>query len=176
MLLGGPLACLDAAYTSRLVVAACVLFEGWGDGLPTRELVRFLPAPAPYQSGALYRRELPALLEVLRALEEEPVLLLVDAYVWLDERGRPGLGAHLWAALESRRPVVGVAKRPFRGAPAVAVWRGRSRRPLFVTAAGVDPRWAAERVAAMHGAFRIPTLLATVDRLSRQALLRAGRP
>ncbi len=174
--LAGPLACLDAAYTTGLAVAACVLFQEWEDRLPSGELVRSLPAPASYQSGMLVRRELPALLEVLGALQERPALVVVDAYVWLDAHGRPGLGAHLWAALHGRCPVVGVAKRPFRGAPAVPVWRGASRRPLLVTAAGVDPCWAAERVAAMHGAFRIPTLLAYADRLSRQALLSARGP
>jgi deoxyribonuclease V len=63
--------------------------------------------------------------------------------------------------------VVGVAKRPFRGAPALEVLRGASARPLYVTAIGIDAAHAADGVRRMHGAHRIPTLLTRVDRLCR---------
>jgi len=47
------------------------------------------------------------------------------------------------------------------------VLRGDSRRPLYVTAAGLDPAAAALHVRSMHGPFRIPTLLKRVDQLCR---------
>src|SRR5713226_9214071 len=63
-------------------------------------------------------------------------LLVVDGYVDLDPTGRPGLGAHAHA--EFGVPVIGVAKTAFRTAThAMPVLRGRSARPLFVTARGV---------------------------------------
>lgn len=93
--------------------------------------------------------------------------MVIDAYVWLDSNSRPGLGAYLYSALESRTPVVGVAKTLFPGAPAIPVFRGRSRSALFVTAQGMPPEEAAAHIREMHGAFRIPTLLKRVDRLSR---------
>ena len=66
--------------------------------------------------------------------------------------------------------VVGVAKTRFAGAAdAVAVCRGGSRSPLFVTAVGVDVQEAAQKVAAMHGPYRLPTLLKRVDQLARTA-------
>jgi deoxyribonuclease V len=48
------------------------------------------------------------------------------------------------------------------------VVRGTSRRPLWVTAAGIGPDTAADRVRGMHGPFRVPTLLKRVDHLCRQ--------
>ena len=64
--------------------------------------------------------------------------------------------------------MIGVAKTAFAGAPAVPVVRGDSARPLYVTAAGLDPQLAARHLAAMHGPHRLPTLLKRVDTLARQ--------
>ena len=166
------LACLDVAYGDRRAVAACVLFEHWQAGTPATEVTRERAFPEPYESGRLYLRELPCLLDVLDAVPDLPGLVIVDGYVWLSSSGTPGLGGHLYDALGRAIPVVGVAKRPYSGAPAVPVLRGRSRVPLFVSAAGADASWAASRISAMHGPFRIPTLLKRVDRLARDTVSR----
>jgi len=64
------------------------------------------------------------------------VLIVVDGYVDLDPDGRPGMSARVHAELGV--PVIGVAKTFFRSAMnAVQVRRGRSARPLYVTAAGI---------------------------------------
>ena len=47
--------------------------------------------------------------------------------------------------------------------------RGASKKPLYVTAIGTPVKDAARDVRAMHGAFRVPTLLARADRLCREA-------
>ena len=47
------------------------------------------------------------------------------------------------------------------------VLRGDSSRPLFVTAAGMNPHGAAELVRGMHGPHRVPTLLKRADQLAR---------
>jgi deoxyribonuclease V len=65
--------------------------------------------------------------------------------------------------------VVGVAKTRFEGAPAAEVLRGRSARPLFVSAIGLEVELVADLVRGMHGADRRPTLLAAVDRACRDA-------
>lgn len=121
---------------------------------------------APYEPGALFRRELPciaAVLEVGLPLQ----LLVVDGYATLDPDGRPGLGAH--AAEAFGLPVIGVAKTPFRSAThAAEVVRGGSTRPLYVTTAGgLDLAEAAQIVSAMVGPHRIPAALSRVDRLAR---------
>lgn len=80
---------------------------------------------------------------------------------------RPGLGRHLFEILGHRIPVIGVAKSRFADAPGIEILRGGSRRPLYVTSAGIDPRGASEKIRTMHGSHRIPTLLKRVDLLAR---------
>jgi deoxyribonuclease V len=94
---------------------------------------------APYQPGRFYLRELPPLRAVLDGLSGLS-LLVIDGYADLDPDGWPGLGAR--ARDEFGIPVIGVAKTPFSAAThAIAVLRGTSARPLYVTAAGMpQPR------------------------------------
>jgi deoxyribonuclease V len=162
------LACADVDYRADETVAACLRFSSFEAVEPSSRQVLFLPPAAPYEPGRFYLRELPPLLAVLQGPLD---LVVIDGYVWLGPE-RPGLGAHLHEALGV--PVLGVAKTAFQGAAAVPVLRGESRRPLFVTAAGVDVNEAAAWVRGMHGAHRVPTLLKQVDRLCRDA--RRGAP
>jgi len=84
----------------------------------------------------------------------------------LDPHGRPGLGAFVHA--EFGAPVIGVAKTRFATAThAAQVRRGRSDRPLYVTAAGLTIADGARMVSEMAGPFRIPDALRGVDRLAR---------
>ncbi len=163
-------ACLDVDYREAAAYAAGLVFHGWADAAPAIEKVVPVVGIQPYQPGRFFRRELPCLLEVLRELPPVAVVI-VDGYVWLDGVSVAGLGAHLYQALAEKVAVIGVAKTRFAGAgAAVEVVRGRSNRPLFVTAAGMDARTAAEHVRAMHGPNRIPTLLKRVDSLCRRAM------
>jgi deoxyribonuclease V len=128
--------------------------------------------PAAYEPGSFYKRELPLLLTVLKKVERLPAMIIIDGYVWLDANHRPGLGAILHEALGKRVPVVGVAKTVFGDALSwcIPVVRGVSRRPLFVTAAGINAEEAAKGVHTMHGLHRIPTLLKLVDSAAHAAL------
>jgi deoxyribonuclease V len=163
--------CVDVDYRDTGVVAACAGFEAWSDELARIEVVVRSPGrPAAYQPGAFYERELPYLLEVLARMPPLE-LVIVDAYVWLGP-DQPGLGKRLHDAYGGI--VVGVAKTRFAGADAgaggsgvIEIRRGDSDRPLYVTAIGIDPAVAARHVEAMHGEFRIPTLLRRVDALAR---------
>lgn len=160
--------CVDVDYRTDEVVAACVGLASWADASATVESVTRTPgAPPPYESGAFFRRELPYVLAALAALAVAPRMIVVDGYAWLGP-DRPGLGAHLHAALGGAVGVVGVAKRRFEGASsAIAVLRGASKVPLYVTAEGTDVAAAARAVHGMHGLHRIPTMLKRVDRLAR---------
>lgn len=88
-------------------------------------------------------------------------LIVIDGFVYLDEEGRCGLGGHL----ERRVQIVGVAKLPFKGSCKLVreICRGRSKRPLFVSAVGTDLDEAARLVKGMSGEFRIPSLLKILD-------------
>jgi deoxyribonuclease V len=129
-------------------------------------VVHDYPAAAPYESGQFYKRELPYLIDMIGRVHHSLQAIVIDGYVWLGP-DRPGLGAHLFDAINGRAPVVGVAKTAFVGAPAIPVLRGESLTPLFVSTQGLDPAEAAVSIAGMHGRFRIPTLLKRVDSLSR---------
>jgi deoxyribonuclease V len=161
------IACVDADYRDSGAVAACVQLRDWADAAPFAEHVERIAAVEPYEPGQFYRRELPCLQAVLGRVGGPMDVVVIDGYVWLAGEARPGLGAHLFEALGRNVPVVGVAKTQFAGAGGVPVLRGDSRRPLIVTAAGMDAAAAARHVQAMHGSFRMPTLLRRVDQLCR---------
>jgi deoxyribonuclease V len=125
-------------------------------------------AVVPYQPGQFYLRELPPLRAVLDGVGGLS-LLVIDGYADLDPDGRPGLGAV--ARDEFGVPVIGVAKTPFRTAThAIAVLRGTSARPLYVTAAGMPRADAASLVRQMAGRHRLPDALRRADTLARHGL------
>lgn len=157
---------LDVDYRVTSVVTAIVMFGEWTDATAARESVIRVPGEAAaYEPGKFYERELPYLRGALATVAlDEVTVIVVDGFVWLGP-DRKGLGAHLADAIG--RPVVGVAKTSFEGAPASEVRRGQSANPLYVTAIGIDQELAASRVKAMHGEFRIPTLLKRADSLSK---------
>jgi len=156
------IAIVDVHYGATRARAGCVVIARWADERAAIERTAEVEGIEPYVTGELYRRELPALLAVLDGIDAE--IVVIDGYVWIAP-GAPGLGARLHEAIG--RTVVGVAKRELVGAPALAVVRGESARPLWVSAIGMDTNEAARQVAAMHGAHRLPTLIQRADHLAR---------
>ena len=152
--------------TNNRALAAGVVFKEWGIQHPEQEYTCPVQGILPYEPGSFYKRELPCLL-ALRALVLEPLdIIIVDGYVDLAP-DHPGLGRHLYNALGRRIAVVGVAKTHFEGSAGIHVLRGGSKSPIYVTAAGMDIRFAAYCVLGMHGPYRIPTLLKRADTLAR---------
>src|SRR5215472_12276624 len=141
------IACVDVAYRKDATIAGCVLFSSWPDDRPTGEVLVSSGPAAPYRAGEFYLRELPPILDVLKQVKVRIETIVVDGYVWLGGN-RMGLGAYLHAALGGGVTVVGVAKTRWRGEaddkandPArrtIALTRGGSSRPLYITSAGVD--------------------------------------
>jgi hypothetical protein len=73
--------------------------------------------------------------------------------------------------------VIGVAKTRFTPAVhAIPVVRGNTKRPLYVTSAGIAPADAAELVRTMTGKFRLPDALRRVDALARAHETRNSLP
>ncbi len=146
--------------------AGGVLFDQWTDESASIQVTRMHQGLAAYVPGQFYKRELPCILPLVRLAEQGRGLsvIVIDGFVDLD--GRPGLGRHLHTSLGEAYPVVGVAKNAFPGARALAVARGKSAKPLWVSATG-DLDEAARCVLSMAGAGRIPKLLRAADRLAR---------
>lgn len=170
------IACLDVAYGDTGAAVAGTLIQSWDAEGASQVLVRrFDSPPANYEPGSFYKRELPLLLAIISEFDPPIQAIVIDGYVWLDANSMPGLGGHLFASLGRRIPVIGIAKTRFRNDTwSIPVLRAASRRPLFVTSAGIETKEAAERVRSMHGDHRIPTILTIVDRAARDGLASAG--
>ena len=161
------LAITDVQYEQNHARAACVVAPAWSAAEPSACLTELVSPIAEYEPGAFYKRELPCLLAVLKKVPAYECVV-VDGYVWLDDAGTPGLGAHLYEALGRRVPVIGLAKTAFRGSQmALPVPRPGTEKPLFLTAVGVDAQVALGWASQLHGPYRLPTLIKRVDQLAR---------
>ena len=148
--------------------AAALCFPSWESGETVEELVLEIEEVAQYVPGQFYLRELPCILRVLADIKCPYDCIVIDGYVVLGKDRRPGLGMHLWNALDRKIPVIGVAKSRVRETPEEAkLFRGSSTRPLYVTAIGVPLDEAKACIGRMHGSHRIPALLKRVDWVCR---------
>ena len=131
-------ASLDVYYHQNRARACAVVFRPQtAANIVGQHCVTFGPV-AKYVPGQFYRRELPCLLNLLSSMDITPELLIIDGFVHLTG-GNKGLGGHLFEALEGNIPVIGVAKTYFAAAdPYIAIFRGQSRRPLYVSSIGID--------------------------------------
>ena len=159
---------IDVAYRDDTAFAAAAAFQYWSDETATLSNVLAVSGVSDYVPGKFYLRELPAIIGVVQSLNCNIGTLIIDGYVTLGRDNRPGLGFHVWEHFDRALVVIGVAKSRYPGTPdEAALTRGRSTRPLYVTSAGIDQSEAKSRIAAMHGRYRLPTVLKYVDTLAR---------
>ncbi|PTT76401.1 endonuclease V [Pelomonas sp. HMWF004] len=150
--------------------AAAVAFDAWDSPEAAKTYLTHIAHVEKATRGELDLRELPCVMQLLREHQLAPELLLIDGFVHLDADETPGLGQHLFHALGSATPVIGLAKTSQPGLSAqFEVMREEEARPLIVTSAGVDIGAAKARVRAMHGRKRVPTLMKLVARLAKNA-------
>lgn len=164
MILAVDVAYDDAASSAN---AAGIVFTTWLAERPDGQFAHRTEGLEPYTPGQFFRRELPCLVPLVgAAVRQHPLtVVVVDGFVDLAP-DRPGLGRHLYDAFHHSFEVIGVAKNPYLGTPGIALARGTSARPLWVTSTGSATR-AAENIRAMAGPHRIPDLLRLVDQLAR---------
>jgi deoxyribonuclease V len=161
-------AALDVYYSDQTAQAAAVVFTDWAAAEPLALYAQRMTIDAVYVPGRFFLRELRPLVAVLDRVREALTCIIVDGYVMFGPN-RPALGYYLFDRLGGRIAVIGVAKSKYGPAEGeIAVFRGSSRRPLYITAAGMSQQAAADAIAGMHGAHRIPTLLKAADRLSKK--------
>ena len=170
-MLSGLKLAIDVYYRDEHAKAVGLLFRDWTDDAPLDIKSVVVNAVLPYEPGSFYKRELPCILALLALFDMTTIdTLIVDGYVYLNDDGKPGLGAHLYEALDQKITVVGVAKTSFHdNARHVVTVTRQSKNPLFVSAVGTRVEVAAEHVRRMHGAFRMPTLLKMLDQETRKA-------
>ena len=160
---------LDVFYTAGYAYAAGVLFSGWKDEEPVNIIHNITEITAPYIPGEFYKRELPPLLNILGKIKENMEIIVIDGCVYLDSKGRPGLGKYLYDSLKYKIPVIGAAKTKFAGLQAVEIFRGKSLKPLYITSIGIDAEIAAQYIKSMSGNYRIPYLIKLADKISKNS-------
>ena len=163
--------CFDTYYYEDKAKTACLGITTWKDEYPFFEYSEELTGIEAYESGSFYKRELPCILNVLDKIELDSSkdVIVVDGFVVLDDEGKLGLGGYLFLALDQRIPIVGVAKNNFATLDKnkKEIYRGESKKPLFITSMGIDLNEAAKNVESMHGNYRFPTVLKQLDQNSR---------
>ena len=158
----------DVLYNPPYAYSAAIVFEEWSSSGPSSVYKARTEIESHYIPGELFLRELPALKAALQKVTQNISVIIIDGYVRFS-KDRPALGWHLFYELKSKIPVVGVAKSRFKSAEkGAAVRRGGSDKLLYVTAIGLPEDEAAEKIKAMHGEFRIPTMIKLADLESRE--------
>ncbi|MFZ6712347.1 endonuclease V [Undibacterium sp. TC9W] len=165
---------VDVHYSSdeagESACVAGVVFHNWDDDKPAKTCISHIRNVANYVPGEFYKRELPCILQLLAEHDLQPDCIIIDGYVYLDGTSKPGLGCYLHEALAGKASIIGVAKSSFSAIDAsFGICRGESIKPLYITSLGMDLATAQASIAAMHGEYRLPTLLKQVDQLCREA-------
>ncbi len=164
--------CFDTFYGEGYAKTAVVGIEDWYSSEPSFELSDTIHEVNEYESGLFFKRELPCLLSIIERIPLNPIIdiFIIDGYVNLSDEGKPGLGGYLYNELEGKIPVIGVAKNDFISLHNLKkiIYRGESKKPLFVTSIGYDLQKASEKIISMHGNFRIPTILKLADQRCRE--------
>lgn len=159
---------IDVQYHDDRAVVAGLLFQEWDSNEIVRTVVVEVDNIAPYEPGAFYKRELPCILALLKQVSDTLDVIIVDGFVTLGAAKEDGLGMHLYRALNGATPIIGVAKKAFDGTPKDdEIYRGDSRKPLYVSSVGVAHVEAKGLIEAMHGDHRMPSLLKRVDQVCR---------
>ena len=156
----------DTYYYNNKAKTVGLGLANWSDETPMVVYREILKDVEEYEPGAFYKRELPCILSLLKRVSlEEVKYIIVDSFVVLDDDGRLGLGGYLYEALDKKIPIIGVAKTSFFGNEknVVELYRGESKKPLYISAKGVDLLKAKKLIQSMHGNFRIPTMLQILD-------------
>jgi deoxyribonuclease V len=148
-------------------IIAGIIFENWEEKEIIKEVIVKIDNVEEYISGQFYKRELPCILALLERLPKLPDYIIVDGYVYLNDN-KKGLGGYLYQSLDEKIPIIGVAKNSFQNISTdTYLYRGESKKPLYITSAGIEQKEAKKLVKSMHGKYRFPTLLKEVDRSCR---------
>lgn len=167
---------VDVQYQKNIAFVAGVLFTGWSSEKPIGKYVSVVNNIKDYEPGNFYKRELPCIRKLLEEHYLNPSTIVIDGYVYLDGKEKPGLGKRLYDSFSNNVEVIGVAKTMFSGIPKECeLYRGESKKPLYITSIG-NLEIAKENIAKMYGMYRVPDLLKQADRLCRETANKSFKP
>ncbi len=161
----------DTYYFDNKAKTVCLAFESWTTCEKHEIYSETIENVESYISGEFYKRELPCIVSLYKKIKMENVeAIIIDGFVYLDDKEKLGLGGHLYKELDSKIPVIGVAKTNFATIEINKreLLRGKSSNPLYITAIGINLDKAAELINSMSGPNRIPTTLKKLDTLTKE--------
>ncbi|WP_083342616.1 endonuclease V [Flavobacterium tructae] len=161
----------DTYYFNGKAKTVCIEFNQWNQDKDYKVHSEIIDNIEDYIPGEFYRRELPCILSLLEKMDLKNIdAIIVDGYIYLDDDKKYGLGGYLYEKLNQRIPIIGVAKTNFASLnkDKKSLFRGDSKKPLFITSIGIDLDDAFTKVESMAGEFRFPTLLKELDRLTKE--------
>ncbi|MNR12340.1 Endonuclease V [compost metagenome] len=161
---------IDVYYTENEAKVVAVLFNPEHD-TPQSIVINQIIGIEDYIPGEFYKRELPCIESIFQKVNlNEIETVIIDGHIYVDEDGTFGLGGYTWESLDKKIPVIGVAKTSFfRNKNTVKeVFRGESKKPLYVSSIGIDLDIASKLVKNLKGNYRIPTVLKELDRITKE--------
>ncbi|MBJ2124167.1 endonuclease V [Flavobacterium sp. IB48] len=161
----------DTYYFDQKAKTICLEFAEWNEDKNFKIYSETINNVEEYIPGEFYKRELPCILSLLKQIDLSTVdVIVVDGFVYLNDENKYGLGGYLYEKLNKEIPIIGVAKTNFASIEKnkKALFRGDSKKPLYITSIGIDLEEAYKKVESMAGEFRFPTLLKELDRLSKE--------
>lgn len=160
---------LDVYYRKTYAVAVGVIFD-WFDDKSQKIIIEYIDEVDEYIPGEFYKRELPCIMRVIKQVNiGELEAIIVDGHIYV-EKDTYGLGGKLYEQLYGQVPVIGIAKSPFYANKdmTIEIYRGKSKMPLYISSIGIDLNEVVEKVINMTGEYRIPTILKTLDMLTKK--------
>lgn len=164
----------DTYYFDQKAKTICLEFAEWNEDKNFKVHSEIIDNVEEYIPGEFYKRELPCILSLLKQTDLSTIdVIVVDGFVYLNDENKYGLGGYLYDKLNKQIPIIGVAKTNFASIEKnkKALYRGDSKKPLYVTSIGIDLDEAYKKVESMAGEFRFPTLLKELDRLTKENVL-----
>ncbi|WP_237275134.1 endonuclease V [Tenacibaculum ovolyticum] len=162
----------DTYYYENKAKTIGVSFNKWKNDKPIEIYSEIIEGIAAYEPGSFYKREMPCILSLLKKIDLNDVqFIIVDGYVILDDDGKYGLGGHLYEELGEKIPIIGVAKSGYDSNKlnSKALLRRESKKPLYISAIGIELNLAFEYIKSMHGNYRMPTLLQIMDTKTKES-------
>ena len=120
-----------------------------------------------YIAGKFYKRELGCIDAILKRLSLETIdTIIVDGYADFGTE-ECSLGNYVYNNYHI--PVIGIAKKRYANCKIdnTEVYRGISKRPLYVTSKGLTLEKAKYYVKKMYGKYRLPYLTKLADSICR---------
>ncbi len=157
----------DVYYYEKFAHVAGILFECGKEEKTIKKYTKIVYEVNPYIPGEFYKRELPCILSLLKDINETYDFILLDSYVYIKENHK-GLGAYLYEYLDKTIPIMGLAKNHFKDVENYReLERGKSKKKLYITSAGIDLDFSYNLIKNMEGQYRLPDIIKEVDKLSR---------